>query len=85
MDQLSKFLLDARLKADMTQADIAKELGYKTPQFISNLERMIVPFPLDKAKKFIKVTKCSPTGLEKAVMAREAARVRKYFATKEAK
>lgn len=85
MDQLSQFLLDAREKAKMTQAQVAKELGYKTPQFISNLERMIVPFPLDKAKKFIRITKCSSSGLEKAVMAREAARVRKYFVTKEAK
>ncbi|CAB4150011.1 HTH_XRE domain containing protein [uncultured Caudovirales phage] len=41
-------LLAGRVKSDLTQAHVAKKLGYTSPQFISNIERGItaIPFPL---------------------------------------
>lgn len=38
-DQIGKVLRRARLSAGYSQSDLAKALGYKTPQYISNYER----------------------------------------------
>jgi len=79
MDELATFLRTARENAELTQWDLAKPLGYSTPQFVSNWERGVAPFPVEKSKDFIKLTKCSPSALRKAVVARYEARIEKYF------
>lgn len=44
--QFGQLIRDARLKKDWTQADLARELGYENPQFISLLERNQSKVPL---------------------------------------
>ena len=39
--ELCNFLISARQRAGLSQLDVSKALGYKSPQFISNNERGI--------------------------------------------
>jgi transcriptional regulator with XRE-family HTH domain len=50
---IGKYLQDKRLKANLTQYEVAKKLGYLTAQYISNIERGIALPPTKSLKKFI--------------------------------
>jgi len=43
---VGRFLQERRIKAKLTQADVAKSLRYTSPQFISNWERGVSLPPL---------------------------------------
>ncbi len=45
-ESLGSFLQEARTRSNLSQWDVAKKLGYTSPQFISNLERGISSPPL---------------------------------------
>ena len=57
------FLKGAREKAGLTQQDVARELNYSTPQFVSNWERGISLPPLDVMPLLAEVLKISPRNL----------------------
>lgn len=44
---LGSFLQEARLHSNFSQWDVAKKLGYSSPQFISNFERGLSSPPLN--------------------------------------
>ena len=44
---IGTFLKDIRVKRNMTQAELAKKLGYTTSQFVSNWERGLCSPPLN--------------------------------------
>jgi transcriptional regulator with XRE-family HTH domain len=48
---LSQFLKQAREKADLSQRQVADELGYQSAQFISNWERGISSPPMKTLKR----------------------------------
>lgn len=48
---LGIFLKEKRTTVGLSQADVAKVLGYSTPQFISNWERGISSPPINILKK----------------------------------
>jgi transcriptional regulator with XRE-family HTH domain len=48
-------LKQARMTKKLSQKDIASELGWASPQFISNIERGIVVPPISKARKLSKL------------------------------
>jgi len=48
---LSIFLKDRRIKAGLSQADVAKKLGYTSSQFISNWERGLSKPPVATLRK----------------------------------
>ena len=52
---MSEFLRTKRLDASLSQADVAKELGYSSPQFISNWERGLVLPPLATLPQLLKL------------------------------
>jgi transcriptional regulator with XRE-family HTH domain len=52
-DNLGTFLQDARVRSNLSQWDVAKKLGYSSPQFISNLERGISSPPLKVLKVLV--------------------------------
>ena len=58
---LGSFLKEKRQETGLTQKDIATEMGYTTPQFISNWERGLIAPPLTTIKKLITLYKCDPT------------------------
>lgn len=54
-EKLAKFLRSSREAKALSQADVAKELGYSSPQFVSNWERGISSPPMDAIFKLAKI------------------------------
>ena len=49
--ELKEFLKRSRVRAGLSQRDVANHLKYKTPQFISNWERGLSGPPISEIKK----------------------------------
>ena len=49
--EVGKLFKDYRLSADLSQGYVSKQLGYSSPQFLSNFERGLCMLPLPKLKK----------------------------------
>lgn len=60
MNDLSKLLVSARNKRGLSQGDMAKLLGLKTAQSISNIERQTSPFPLKHTRKIARILRVHP-------------------------
>ena len=45
-DGLSEFLKSKRIEAGLTQSEVARKLGYSSPQFVSNWERGLANPPV---------------------------------------
>ncbi len=60
---VGKFLRERRIKAGLTQMDVASRLEYSTAQFISNWERGISMPPLDTLPKLSGLLKIPPKDL----------------------
>lgn len=54
-EKLAKFLRSCREAKALSQADVAKELGYSSPQFVSNWERGISSPPMDSIFKLARI------------------------------
>ena len=52
---VSELLKKARSEKGLSQAEVAKKLGYSSPQFISNWERGLASPPIPKLKKLCKI------------------------------
>lgn len=52
----SEFIKRARADAVLTQSEVAKALGYSSPQYISNIERGLCNLAPKKMKKFCEIT-----------------------------
>jgi len=61
--EIGKELKRLRIKAGLKQKDVAKELGYSSPQFISNWERGISSPPVKIIKELANLYKTSPDKL----------------------
>jgi transcriptional regulator with XRE-family HTH domain len=57
MNELSTLLKTQREKVNVTQAELAKKLGFSTGQFVSNWERGISNPPTHTFKKISKILK----------------------------
>lgn len=53
--QLGVFLRESRVRAGLSQMQVAKKLGYTTAQFISNWERGVSEPPLKALKTLAKI------------------------------
>jgi transcriptional regulator with XRE-family HTH domain len=58
--ELAKHLVVLRKKADLTQIDVAGQLGYSSAQFVSNWERGVSSPPLAAIKKLSKLYSVDP-------------------------
>lgn len=86
-NQLGNFLKDKRSAAGLSQADVAKKLGYSTSQFISNWERGLSTPPVSVLKILADMYEVSPDSMLKAVLDSTVARVtvnlkRKFYGKK---
>lgn len=54
---LGDFLKECREKAELTQWDVSKKLGYTSPQFISNIERGQAVVPLKTLSRMVQMYK----------------------------
>lgn len=60
-----------REKAGLTQRDVADELGYTTPQFISNVERGRCRYPVEKLSRLKKLYGISTDNLVDLILREE--------------
>ena len=60
---LGRYLKEQRLKAGITQKVAADVLKFKSPQFVSNLERGLCSFPIKKLRILIRLYKGNPQEL----------------------
>lgn len=60
-----------REKAGLTQRDVADELGYTTPQFISNVERGRCRYPVEKLARLKKLYGISTDNLVDLILREE--------------
>jgi len=54
---MALFLKEKRVKAGLTQSDVAQKLGYSSPQFISNWERGLASPPVFVLRDLTKIYK----------------------------
>jgi transcriptional regulator with XRE-family HTH domain len=50
MTEIGKFMKESRELSGKTQKEVAEAFGWKTPQYVSEIERGMVLFPASKAK-----------------------------------
>lgn len=77
--ELHKALKAAREKAGVTQDGMAKEMGYKSAQIVSNWERGVCDLPLKKARKFCKIVNMELGALKKLILTDYEASISRYF------
>ncbi len=61
MRTLSTYLKEKRIERGLSQLDVAKVLGYSSPQFVSNWERGLVSPPLETIAVLIELYKVPPS------------------------
>lgn len=66
---LGKYLKTKRAASGVSQATVAKSLGYSSPQFVSNVERGLCMYPLKKIPKLTKVLKLDKVELRELIVA----------------
>ena len=60
MNTMNDYLRQKRVDSGLSQLDVAKELGYSSPQFVSNWERGLVSPPLETISVLIDLYKIAP-------------------------
>lgn len=75
----SDFVKSARLKAKLTQMQLAHQIGYTSGQIISNVERGIANLPPESVKDFCRVTNAKPEEFIKIKVQEEKERLRKII------
>lgn len=66
--RLGEYLKSKREAANLTQYIVAEELGYTSPQFISNIERGISVAPLKTLSRMLKLYKASTDGAAEIIL-----------------
>lgn len=77
MNSLNDFLREKRINSGLSQLDVARALGYSSPQFVSNWERGLVSPPLETISVLIDLYKI-PTN---EVVSRILAETKDYLET----
>ncbi len=65
---IADLLKRARENSGLSQADVARELGYSSPQFVSNWERGLSSPPVPKLKKLCRLYHVSMDEAYKAML-----------------
>lgn len=82
---LGTYLKNKRIEAGYTQAEIAKKLGYSTPQFISNFERGLCSPPLKNLKVLVKMYNIPAEHIIDLILKEQESLLRKTLANKKSK
>jgi len=77
MDTLANIVKTKREKLGISQFKLAKDLGYTTPQFVSNFERELAGIPLSKLKKLSKILKLSTNEMRDALVSEYETEIKK--------
>lgn len=66
-----KYLRDLRMKRSLSQRQLSRELGYSTPQFVSNWERGLSRPPYHDLGKLARIFRVQPRALVRAIIEAE--------------
>lgn len=77
--RLGQFLQKKRVEVGLSQGEVAKKLGYNSPQFISNVERGLCSPALVSAKKMAKLYGIPANEMQAELLSVEAAKVTEAF------
>jgi transcriptional regulator with XRE-family HTH domain len=67
-EYLGFYLKEKLINKNITQAEVARVLGYTSPQFVSNMERGLCNPPLDALKKLTKLYGISNKEIEEKII-----------------
>ena len=76
---LGDYLQAKRIKAELSQGDVATKLGYSSPQFISNFERGLCAPPLNKLKLLVSLYDLNSEELIRLMLKEEEKNLRKHL------
>jgi len=76
---LGVFLKKSRKRSGLSQTEVANQLGYSTPQFISNWERGISGPPISCIKKLAKFYNINEESLFKMTLQQVEKELRRQF------
>lgn len=79
---LGEFLQSKRMKAGLSQGDVATKLGYSSPQFISNFERGLCAPPLNKLKLLVQLYDLNGEEVVKLMLKEQEKHLRKSLGLK---
>lgn len=74
---LGDYLQARRVKAGLSQGDVAAKLGYSSPQFVSNFERGLCAPPLNKMKTIVQLYDLNSEEVLKLMMKEHEKQLRK--------
>ena len=66
--EMGQFIRDYRIKADMSQLQLAERLGYDSPQFVSLFERNLSKVPLETLGELIVILKIPDAAIRKQLL-----------------
>lgn len=78
-ERLGLYLKEKREAAGLSQSEVAKKLGYSSPQFISNCERGLCALPLDTLKTIIKLYSLSPSEVIELILEEQEKHMKSYL------
>lgn len=77
-----EILKSAREKSGMAQGELAKKMGYSSPQFISNWERNLCSLPAKKAALFCQLTGMKSEAMKTLLKGEAEAKIDRRYNTK---
>jgi len=80
--KMGKFLKAKRIEADLSQAYVAKKLGYTSSQFISNIERGLCGPPTESLRILIDLYRLDSNEIVKRILNEEKAYLTKVIRIK---
>lgn len=79
---LGNHLKKKRLESGVSQMEVARKLGYTSPQFVSNVERGLCSFPLNKLKILVDLYKLDREQLTQIILSEHEKDVRRKLGGK---
>ena len=76
---MGEILKEIRERAGFAQGELAKKMGYSSPQFVSNWERNLCSLPPGKASLFCQLTGMSPSTMKNLLMREAKRKIEKGF------
>jgi len=81
LKEFGAFLKEKREEVGLSQSEVARGLGYSSPQFISNFERGLCSPPLPALKKMLEYYGMSKRELIDLIIRQEKQYLETYFAS----
>ena len=66
--KMGEFLAEKRIEAGISQIELARAIGYSSPQYVSNWERSICGPPLEKLYDICKLLKLDTNKIMEMIM-----------------